>query len=413
MAPEVEDFVGLLAGRHQDDLGNWNEASIIGQPSPTVDVRRRGRIYGDKPWKGKVRKAISQHFPTPETTRKPQITARPFAGGNVLIKDDALWQQWQSHARQVEAVEMELEGMYTAARTRRRIYPILVSKGISDIVGFRRDDAWTKYACETAASGSLALLALRPVEPRKKPDLELLVSADAGSKSGLGDRATRVCISYAHSDGEAIARHIRQSWNGQCFETRLDDGGLEGSEDWWRQAVRMIDKVEHLVLVLTPTALASGQVEREWSYARERGVQVSLVRGVPNLDYSLMPSWMRAAHLYNLDRADHLARFLRNLEAGSQIRPVPFMAPLPEPANFVERPAPLASLKRLFLDASGDALALTAMVNGPGGFGKTALAARLCSDFSIRDAFYDGILWSRLAKDLVIWQLSWPTSQSS
>jgi hypothetical protein len=66
---------------------------------------------------------------------------------------------------------MELEGMYAAARTRRRIYPILVSKGISDIVGFDRDDAWTKYACETAASGALALLALRPVEPRDKPDL--------------------------------------------------------------------------------------------------------------------------------------------------------------------------------------------------------------------------------------------------
>jgi nucleoside phosphorylase len=399
MAPEVEDFIGLLAGR-QDDLGNWNEVSTIGQPSPTVNVRRRGAIYGDRAWRDKVRKAISRHFPTPESTRKPQITTRPFAGGNVLIKDDALWQQWQSHARQVEAVEMELEGMYTAARTRRRIYPILVSKGISDIVGFRRDDAWTRYACETAASGALALLALRPVEPRKKPDLEPLSSADAGSKSDLGDRATRICISFAHSDGEAIARRIQQLQKGQGLETCLDDGGLEGSKDWWSEAARMIDTVEHLVLVLTPAALASGHFEKKWSYARERGVQASLVRGAPDLDYSLMPRWMRAAHLYNLDRADHLARFLRSLEPSSQIRPVPFMAPLPEPASFVERPAPLASLKRLLLDASGDGLAITAMLNGPGGFGKTALAARLCNDFAIRDAFYDGILWVTLGERL-------------
>jgi hypothetical protein len=92
------------------------------------------------------------------------------------MKDDALWQEWQSHARQVEAVEMELAGMYVAAWTRRKIYPILVSKGISDVVGFDRDPGWTKYACETAASGALALLGLRPFKPREKQDLAPLMA---------------------------------------------------------------------------------------------------------------------------------------------------------------------------------------------------------------------------------------------
>jgi hypothetical protein len=316
----------------------------------------------------------------------------------VLVKDDALWHEWLSRARQIEAVEMELEGMYAAARTRQRIYPILVSKGISDIVGFHRDDAWTKYACETAASGALALLALRPIEPREKPDLAPLTAAGAGAESDLSDRETRIFISYAHSDGEALARRIQQLLKGQGLGAWLDNTGLDGGEDWWRQAARVIDTVEHLVLVLTPAALASNNVEREWSYARERGVQVSPVRGAPDLDDSPMPRWMRVAHQYNLDKVEHRARFLRGLEGAPQIRQVPFMAPLPEPASFVERPAPLATLKRLLLDPSGDGLALTAMVNGPGGFGKTALAARLCCDFTIRDAFYDGILWVTLGE---------------
>jgi len=59
MAQEVDDFIDLLAGREQD-LGNWNEVSVIGQPSPQVDVNGPDTIYGDETWRDKVRKAISR-----------------------------------------------------------------------------------------------------------------------------------------------------------------------------------------------------------------------------------------------------------------------------------------------------------------------------------------------------------------
>jgi hypothetical protein len=62
MAPAVADFIGLLAGRRRE-LGDWNEASVIGQPSPPVDVDRTGAIYGDQDWRKKVREKISHHFP--------------------------------------------------------------------------------------------------------------------------------------------------------------------------------------------------------------------------------------------------------------------------------------------------------------------------------------------------------------
>jgi nucleoside phosphorylase len=262
MAPEVEDFIGLLAGR-KGDLGNWNEVSTIGQPSPSVDFRRRGAFYGDTAWRKKVRKAISGHFPTPDITRKPQITARPFAGGNVLVKDDALWQQWQSHARQIEAVEMELEGMYTAARTRRRIYPILVSKGISDIVGFDRDDAWTKYACETAASGALALLELRPIEPRDKPDLVSPPAANSDLTFNLPtpqrSKPINAFVSYKWIDDK------RDSWVAK-FATDLRAAGVNALLDRWEVKLgesftgymsTKITESDVVLFVITPQSVAA------------------------------------------------------------------------------------------------------------------------------------------------------------
>ena len=87
MHTEVEDFIALLSAR---DLGEWNEPSAIGRKTPPVDIKGPKAIYGDPNWRKKVREAISCHFPTIDATRTPQITTRPFAGGNVLMKDDAL-----------------------------------------------------------------------------------------------------------------------------------------------------------------------------------------------------------------------------------------------------------------------------------------------------------------------------------
>lgn len=171
MARDVEDFIALLAVRRKR-LGNWNEKEVLGLKTPRVDP---SRTYGDRKWRKKVRDAIRVHFrPSGILKRNPRITTRSFAGGDTLVKDDATWKEWQAHARQIEAVEMELPGVYEAAHAYERTYPILVSKGISDIVGLRRDDAgaWTKYACATSAAGALAMLSLRPVGPRGKPDLQ-------------------------------------------------------------------------------------------------------------------------------------------------------------------------------------------------------------------------------------------------
>jgi hypothetical protein len=40
-----------------------------------------------------------------------------------------------------------------------------VIRGISDIVGLKRADPWTKYACASATGFTRAFLRTRPIEP--------------------------------------------------------------------------------------------------------------------------------------------------------------------------------------------------------------------------------------------------------
>jgi hypothetical protein len=55
---------------------------------------------------------------------------------------------------------------------------------------------------------------------------------------------------------------------------------MEGGRDWWLQIVEALDKVEFMVLVMTPKALESPIIRKEWRYAREKGVCVYPVKGV-------------------------------------------------------------------------------------------------------------------------------------
>jgi nucleoside phosphorylase len=47
---------------------------------------------------------------------------------------------------------MESPGVFEAARSIEGDVPIVVIRGLSDVVGFKRDPAWTLYACHAAAS---------------------------------------------------------------------------------------------------------------------------------------------------------------------------------------------------------------------------------------------------------------------
>jgi hypothetical protein len=83
-----------------------------------------------------------------------------------------------------------------------------------------------------------------------------------------------VFISYARQDGEAFARTLRSQVEAKHIPVWQDRTGMEGGRDWWEQVKEALNHVEYMVLVMTPGALRSATVRKEWRYARQQGVCV-------------------------------------------------------------------------------------------------------------------------------------------
>lgn len=205
-----------------------------------------------------------------------------------------------------------------------------------------------------------------------------------------------VFISYARSDGEEFANILRQRLEAEGIPLWQDRVGMEGGRDWWLQITEALDRVEFMALVVTPNALKSDTVRKEWRYARQEGVCVYPIKGVPDLDFDSLPRWMRSAHFYDLER--EWQKFINDLNTRCQTRRAPFMVEdLPE--GFVPRPGEFDQLLQLLIDKQREEpVAMTAALKGAGGYGKTTLAKALCHDQLIQDAFDDGILWVTLGE---------------
>ena len=84
--------------------------------------------------------------------------------------------------------------------------------------------------------------------------------------------APRVFLSYARSDGEQFAADLRHRLEAERIPLWQDRIGLEGGKDWWQQIKDALDVVEFMLLVMTPSAMQSEMVRKEWRYVRQQGV---------------------------------------------------------------------------------------------------------------------------------------------
>src|SRR5262249_51199663 len=136
-------------------------------------------------------------------------------------------------------------------------------------------------------------------------------------------RKSGAFISYARSDGEPQARALRERLHAQGVRLWQDRTGMEGGRGWWLQITAALDSVEFMVLVMTPAAIESTLVRKEWRYARQHGVCVYPVKGA-DLDFDALPRWMRSLHFYDLDQ--EWTKFVNDLQTRCEQRRVPFMA---------------------------------------------------------------------------------------
>jgi nucleoside phosphorylase len=159
MMKEVQDLLALLPAL-ESDLAIWSTDAGVQIARPTVDLSD-SNFYGDDDWRNDTRLSLRTHFEA-QPRKTPLFTTRAIASSGSLIKNTEIIKNWQQGARDLVAVEMELSGVYAAARRRRKEYPVIAIRGISDIVGFKRSHDWTAYACNTAASFCVSLLANLP-----------------------------------------------------------------------------------------------------------------------------------------------------------------------------------------------------------------------------------------------------------
>ena len=188
--------------------------------------------------------------------------------------------------------------------------------------------------------------------------------------------------------------HERLAAEAPDIEAWLDRFEIEGGVGWWKQIDQELDRAEFLLLVMTPAAMDSENTRREWRSARQRGVCVYPIKAASDaeLDFTRLPSWMRKSHFYDLDR--EWPKLIAHLRRGCRATHVPFMAP-PLPAKHVER-QDLSERLAEWLLAPDRARAIA--LRGPGGFGKTTMAASICYDERVIEAFDDGILWVTLGQ---------------
>lgn len=160
MEKEVLNLIGTLNSQKKK-LASWSSNKLVGGSQPKVFLDDKN-FYGPEKYKTKVKEIFESRFGKGARKKRPDFYVGSIASDGNLVKDTSIIKKWMEVAREFVAIDMELPGVYIATNRRGKHYPILAIRGISDVVGFERDHAWTQYACETAASFFIQLLRLHP-----------------------------------------------------------------------------------------------------------------------------------------------------------------------------------------------------------------------------------------------------------
>ena len=136
----VKDFVANVT---MDDFKEWQErAASITRPR----VEGIGNSWtGDDEWDKKINGTLEHNG----KRTLPIVVDGVIASSDHLVKSEDFMGRRLLVDRRILANDMESAGVAKACE--RRKVPLLIVRGISDIVGHTRSDDWKRYACEVVA----------------------------------------------------------------------------------------------------------------------------------------------------------------------------------------------------------------------------------------------------------------------
>ncbi|HYW44234.1 MAG TPA: NB-ARC domain-containing protein [Bryobacteraceae bacterium] len=210
-------------------------------------------------------------------------------------------------------------------------------------------------------------------------------------------------LSYAHADGQKLARRLADDLSACGHAVWLDNDRFLPGSSWSRRIEDHIDAADAVVALVSRASYRSDICRCEHSRALRLKKRLIPILVHPDANH---PLYLEAAQYIPFhDRRGYQESFRVLLDAIAADRSAtgtyrsPHVTAPPLPLNFVPRPAESESLRKsLINDASGRRIALTA-VGGMGGIGKTTLAQALCHDWAIQDAFPDGVLWAAIGQN--------------
>jgi nucleoside phosphorylase len=264
--PDVEALLGAVVG-WKKKLQGWNTRKKIGLDKPPCKVPGdigHEKFKGSEEYRKKLKKSLDRHFPVNQKARPPLYTVMALMTGNTMVKDPSLAEEWKQLARSYGFIEMEAGAVDRAARRPYGNYAVLVIRGLSDIVGFTRDDAWTAYACHTAAAFTTALIysgewrANKPVRPAETGSEPPGGGGGGGSAPASGNALADDTERLTFAEIDAVTKFVLE----QPAQSNVDFTVLAPDEKLRRNGLSQSTR-DQLVMGLSKVRLVRQYVEHQ------------------------------------------------------------------------------------------------------------------------------------------------------